>query len=182
DVVFNWFTEPDHIQHVYGVGSPEALNALRNADRHVGLLLQKLAALGLADSTDLFVVSDHGFSVQTSAVNVTRALMDAGLKTAPDSADVVVASSGQAVLLHVKAHQPRRIREGVRFLQSQDWMGVLFTAARRPDLRRKAQPRGRCPEITRSSDGYGWVPGTFSLELIHVCNPGRGPDIVLTFP
>ncbi|HJY81849.1 MAG TPA: alkaline phosphatase family protein, partial [Candidatus Binatia bacterium] len=182
DVVFNWFTEPDHIQHVYGVGSPEALNALRNADRHVGLLLQKLAALGLADGTDLFVVSDHGFSVQTSAVNVTQALMDAGLKTALDSDDVVVASSGQSVLLHVKARQPRRITEIVRFLQTQDWTGVLFTAARRPDLRRKAQPRGRCPEITRPSDEYGWVPGTFSLELIHVCNPERGPDIVLTFP
>jgi len=28
---------------------------------------------------------------------------------------------------------------------------------------------------------YGWVPGTFSLELIHACNPERGPDILLTF-
>jgi hypothetical protein len=120
DVVFNWLTEPDHTQHVYGVGSPEALHALRNADRHVGLLLRKLAALGLADGTDLFVVSDHGFSVQTSAVNVTQALIDAGLKTAPDSDDVVVASSGQSVLLHAKARQPRRITEIVRFLQTQD--------------------------------------------------------------
>jgi len=78
----------------------------------------------------------------------------------------VIASSGGSVLLHVKDRNPERIKEIVTFLHSQSWAGVLFTAANHTD---KEKIRGR-------------VDGSFSLELIHMFNAERGPDIVLTFP
>jgi hypothetical protein len=47
DVVLNWFTEPDGSHHSFGAGSPEGTTAIRNDDRNVGLILDKLRALGL---------------------------------------------------------------------------------------------------------------------------------------
>ena len=175
DVILNWLTEPDNIQHATGANSPESVNTIRNDDRNVGLVIEKLKQLGLEDKTDLFVVSDHGFGLENFTVNTAKELIDAGLKSAPNSDDVVVASSSQAVLLHVKNRDPERIEQIVKFLQQQDWFGVAFTAADRPGSPSKAVAR-------RSARPQGWVEGTFSLELIHQSNPERGADILLTFP
>lgn len=173
DVIINWLTEPDHMQHAFGAGSPESLQMLQNNDRHIGRILDTLQALGLAERTDMFVVSDHGFSRVTCAINVVEALMEAGLKASLDSDDVVLASSDQAVLLHVRDHAPERIQQLVQWLQSQEWIGVIFTRGTRPT---------EVGGPSASVDPQGWVDGTFSLELIHLANEERGPDILFTFP
>ena len=173
DVIINWLTEPDHMQHAFGAGSPESRQMLQNDDRHIGGIIGTLQHLGLAEWTDLFVVSDHGFSRVTFAINVEQELMEAGLKASLDSDDVVLASSDQAVLVHVRDREPGRIRQLVQWLQAQEWIGVIFT-------RRAEAAVGRGP-IT-SPDPQGWVDGTFSLELIHLANEERGPDILFTFP
>jgi arylsulfatase A-like enzyme len=152
DVVINWLTEPDHSQHHVGVGSPAAREALRNSDREVA---QVLAGLDAA-STSVLVVSDHGFTTNTAGVDVAGALVEAKLKAAPDSPDVILASSGQAVALHVRDHDPDRIARLARFIQGQDWGGVVFSAA--------------------------GVDGAFPLELINLANRDRGPDLLFTFP
>ena len=173
DVVINWLTEPDHMQHAFGAGSPQSLRMLHNNDRHIGRILDTLQVLGLAEHTDIFVVSDHGFSRVAFAVNVVQELVEAGLKTSMNSDDVVLASSDQAVLLHVHEHAPERIQPIVEWLQAQEWTGVIFTrGARATD--------GRGPFA--SPEPQGWVDGTFSLELIHLANEARGPDILFTFP
>ncbi|MGH7384374.1 MAG: alkaline phosphatase family protein, partial [Candidatus Rokuibacteriota bacterium] len=156
DVVINWLTEPDHSQHHVGVGSEAAREALRNDDREIAQVLSAVDALGLAASTSLLVVSDHGFTTNTAGVNVAGALVEAGLKAAPDSTDVILASSGQAVALHVEGHDPDRIARLARFVQSREWGGVIFAA----------EP----------------VEGAFPLELIHVANRERSPDLLFTFP
>ncbi len=167
DVVLAWMSEPDHTQHVMGVGSPEAREILQNDDRHVGFILKKLETLGLLDQTNIFIISDHGFGTLGFGVNVNRELIKAGLKAGADSDDVVSASSGGAVLLHVKEHDSERIKRIVKFLQSQEWTGAIFTAGKNQSGDDRAS---------------GSVEGTFSLELIHMYNRERGPDIVLTFP
>jgi predicted AlkP superfamily pyrophosphatase or phosphodiesterase len=173
DVVINWLTEPDHMQHAFGAGSLQSLQMLHNDDRHIGRILDTLQTLGFAAQCDLFVVSDHGFSRVTAAVDVVQELLAAGLKTALDSDDVVLASSDQAVLLHVRDHAPERIQQIVEWLQAQAWTGVIFThAARAPDQRRPVA----------SPEPQGRVDGTFSLELIHLAHEARGPDILFTFP
>jgi arylsulfatase A-like enzyme len=167
DVIVNWLTEPDHLEHAFGAGSPEARAAIRNDDREIGLVLDRLRELGLADKTNIIVVSDHGFGHGIFGVNVTGELVKAGLKLGPDSDDVVVASSGQTMSLHVRDRNPERIGEIVRFLQRQPWVGVLFTG-------------GKPGETGMPVEGR--VPGTFALELVHLANSERGPDIVFTFP
>jgi pimeloyl-ACP methyl ester carboxylesterase len=115
-------------------------------------------------STAVFVVSDHGFTTNAGSVDVAAELVAAGLKAAPDSTDVVLASSGQAVALHVAGRDPERIAKLVSFVQSREWGGVSSLPAR------------------GSGDPHGRVPGTFALELIHVANAERAPDVLLTFP
>ena len=176
-VVIDWQTEPDGAQHSHGTGSQEARKALANSDRNLGLTLAKLQELGLADKTDVIVLSDHGFSLHNFKVDATRALINAGLKTGADSDDVVLASNGQSVLVHVKGRDPQRIRKIVRFLQTQDWVDVIFTDKLRPTESGRLSRRGRKPV-----DELGWVSGTFSLQLIKQVNFHRGPDILFTLP
>ncbi|HKC07463.1 MAG TPA: alkaline phosphatase family protein [Methylomirabilota bacterium] len=152
DVVINWLTEPDHSQHHVGVGSPAAREALRNDDREIA---QVLAGLDAA-RTSVLVVSDHGFTTNTAGVDVAGALIEAKLKAARDSTDVILASSGQAVALHVEGRDAERIARLARFIRSQDWGGVVFSAEA--------------------------VEGAFPMELINVATRDRGPDLLFTFP
>ena len=164
DVVLNWLTEPDHSLHNLGVGAAGARAALQADDREIAGVLEALGALGRLDTAAVLVLSDHGFSTNTAGVDVAGALVEAGLKAAPDSDDVVLASSGQAVGLHVAGRDRARIERIARLIQSRDWGGVVFTAERGP------------------GDTRGTAEGTFSLELIHLASAERGPDLVLTFP
>jgi arylsulfatase A-like enzyme len=163
-VVVNWLTEPDHTQHHLGVGAPAAREALRHDDEEIARVLAAVDALGLTAVTSVFVVSDHGFTVNTAGVDVAGALIDAGLKASRTSTDVVLASSGQAVALHVAHHDPERVAAIVGLVQQRDWGGVLFTGE------------------VQAGDPHGTVPGTFSLALIHAANSERGPDVLFTFP
>jgi arylsulfatase A-like enzyme len=126
-----------------------------------------LRELNLAERTNIVVVSDHGFGHAVFGIDLAGELIKAGLKQGPDSDDVVIASSGQTALLHVRDHNAERIGAIVRFLQKQSFAGVLFTA-------------GRPGQSSVPIEGR--EPGTFSLELIHLAQAERGPDIVLTFP
>jgi arylsulfatase A-like enzyme len=163
-VVINWLTEPDHTQHHDGVGSPAARAALRHDDGEIAGVLTTLDGLGLAGTTAVLVTSDHGFTTNTAGIDVAHELIEAGLKASTDSHDVVLASSGQAIGLHVAGHDPARIAALACFLQSRDWGGVVFTAACAP------------------GDPLGTVEGTFSLEMIHCACADRGPDLLATFP
>ncbi len=156
EVVIDWLTEPDGSQHRFGVGSREARTALYNSDRSIGQTLERIVELGLGNDTDVFVLSDHGFSWHNHAVNVVQELVRGGLKSAAESDDVVVASNGQSVLMYVKNHDAARIARLVRFLNSQPWVDVVFTKAP--------------------------VAGAFSLELIHGAHPERATDILFTLP
>ncbi|HZP67380.1 MAG TPA: alkaline phosphatase family protein [Rudaea sp.] len=62
DLSVVWLRNPDSTEHPYGVGSPNFHTALKAQDELLGKLEDKLAELGLADTTDLIVVSDHGHS------------------------------------------------------------------------------------------------------------------------
>jgi arylsulfatase A-like enzyme len=57
-----WIRDPDTTQHLYGVGSPNARDALRATDAMLGQLRARLKQLGEEETTDIIVVSDHGHS------------------------------------------------------------------------------------------------------------------------
>jgi arylsulfatase A-like enzyme len=174
DVLIDWMSEPDDTQHAKGVGSPEALLALRNCDRNLGLLLNKLQDLGLKDRTDLIMVSDHGFAEHTQGVNVKQNLINAGLKASMESNDVVLVPNAQSILVHVKNHDAVKIKRIVAYLQQQNWTDVIFTSEKRPAANKQTTLRDT------QANPAGWVAGTFSLEFIHEANKERGPDILFT--
>jgi predicted AlkP superfamily pyrophosphatase or phosphodiesterase len=163
DVLIDWMTEPDTTQHRHGVGSPEALSMLKQVDGQLGLFLKKLRSLDLYDQTNILVLSDHGFARNASGVAISDALVKNKLKASADSDDVVIVSEGSTNLLYVRNKDRKNVEKIVRYLQAQPWTGAIFT-----------------PAAKRSGE-RGWLPGTFSLELIHEASEGvRAPDVLFT--
>lgn len=64
-VVTLYFDHVDHEGHSHGPDSPQVRDALVDADRAIGRLLDGLAARGLDDRVNLIVVSDHGMATVT---------------------------------------------------------------------------------------------------------------------
>jgi hypothetical protein len=85
-VLVFWSRDPDGTQHnqgdslnvlVPGINGPTSLAAIRNADDDLARIRSALNELGLLDSTNIIVTSDHGFSTiskesQTSSTIKTR--------------------------------------------------------------------------------------------------------------
>jgi arylsulfatase A-like enzyme len=73
-----WLRDPDSTQHNYGIGTPSWRDAMQANDALLGRIRGKLDELGLAASTDLILVSDHGHSNVSGATNVfpLRAVRD----------------------------------------------------------------------------------------------------------
>ncbi len=130
-----WLSEPDYTQHQHGLGSDQALAAIRNSDRNLGRVVDALKAKGMLESTDILVVSDHGFSTIDRSINVSAALRAAGfdavreLNEAPKPGQVVVAGNGGTVLLYVIGHDAEIIRRVAEYLQTSDFAGPIFARA-----------------------------------------------------
>jgi arylsulfatase A-like enzyme len=71
-----WLRNPDGTEHAYGVNGADARDALHAQDALLGRLEGALADCGLASTTDLIVVSDHGHSnvAGPAALFPTRAI------------------------------------------------------------------------------------------------------------
>lgn len=152
-----WLSEPDGSQHLAGVGSPQASEGTRAADAQLGRILSYLDSRGLADATDVLVVSDHGQSTVAQTVNIAEELVAAGLKSGLDSDDVSVVDNGGCALVYVRDHDQARAREVATFLMGRPWCGPLFVSAHHES-----------------------VAGALPLRLVHgQCD--RAPDILLSF-
>jgi len=57
-----YFVDVDDATHRYGTDAPETLAAIRTVDRMIGLLVAGLEQRGIASTTNLVVVSDHGMA------------------------------------------------------------------------------------------------------------------------
>ncbi len=154
-----WLAEPDISQHFSGVGSPQSLAGIKSSDANLGLVLADLESRGLRASTDVFVISDHGFSTIGRKVDVAHELAANGFHAVRKArgglqpAEVIVVSGGGTTLLYVGGHDAATIRRLVAYVQLQDWAGVLFTR-----------------------DG---LPGTFPLAAAHVDSP-EAPDLMIS--
>ena len=153
-----WLSEPDFSQHATGPGSPTSLQAIKSDDDNLARVLKELETRGVRDKTDVFVMSDHGFSTILRTVKLDQALRTAGFnavrefKEPPKNGDVLVVGSGGSVLLYVIGHDPKLVLQLVEFLQQQDFVGVIFT--REP------------------------MQSTFTLDQVRI-NTSHTPDIVI---
>jgi arylsulfatase A-like enzyme len=155
-----WLAEPDSSQHSTGPGSRESLAAIRSSDTNLGLVLAELDRRGLRTTTDVFVVSDHGFSTIRRAIDVAADLSAAGFnatRTAPgglQTGQVLVVGNGGTVFFYVGGPDRDLRRRVASWAQTRDWAGVVF--AREP------------------------VEGAFGLATVHLDSP-EAPDVAVAF-
>src|SRR5437867_448017 len=114
-----WLSEPDFSQHDTGPGSDTSLAALKSSDNNLRRVLDELDRLGLRATTDVLVVSDHGFSTIAKTVDIAQTLRDAGFKAIrdffdpPAKDDLLVVGNGGATLLYAIGHDLNLVRKVV---------------------------------------------------------------------
>lgn len=151
-----WFSDPDGAAHSDGIGSPLALKALSDVDHEFGRIIDSLRHSGLLQHYNILISTDHGFVTYAGKEDVTGFLIKEGLKQSRESEDVVVSEGA----IYVKGHDSVLIRTIVQRLQSQEWVGALYTKAR------------------QAGSMQGSIPGTLSFESIH-WNHERAGDILV---
>jgi arylsulfatase A-like enzyme len=95
-----WLSDPDYSQHNFAPGSQTGLASLKSSDDNLAALLAALDTKGIKEMTDVFVVSDHGFSTISNSVDMAAVLSEAGFNAArqfkeqPKAGDILAASLG----------------------------------------------------------------------------------------
>jgi len=155
-----WLGEPDLTEHESAPGAPSALAAIKSSDENLAAVLSALDQQGARKTTDIFVVSDHGFSTIGRSIDLRKILNDTGFvaKTEfddqPKPGDIMLVGNGGSVLFYVVGHDPAVTRRLVEFLQQSDFAGVILTKQ--------------------------GLPGTFHLSDAKIDNP-HAPDVVMAF-
>src|SRR5712671_6098734 len=140
-----WLSEPDYTGHHTPLGSPAHRRAIASADANVSRVAETVSSLDPIGQNILFVVgSDHGMETVDETIDLDELLIDAGLKHAPSSSDVVVAPNGSAALLYFADPAGTLVGEVVRFLEAQDWVGRVFAG---PDLAAPGLPTNSAMQI-----------------------------------
>src|SRR5881397_2496966 len=158
-----WLGEPDLTQHESAPGAPAALAAIKSADENLAAVLAALDQRDARGTTDMFVVSDHGFSTIRRSIDLRKILSDAGFvaktefESQPEPGEIMLVGNGGSVLFYVVGHDEKLIHRLVEFLQQSDFTGVIFTK----------EP----------------MEGTFTLEQAKMDRPGpdHRPDVVMSF-
>jgi arylsulfatase A-like enzyme len=126
-----WLSEPDYTGHHTPLGSPEHKRAIAAADANVRRVAETVAKLDSGGEDILFVVgSDHGMETVAETIDLDALLIDAGLKRAPGSSDVVVAPNGTAALVYFAEPENARVTAVTRLLESMEWVGQVFAGER----------------------------------------------------
>ncbi len=128
-----WMSEPDYAQHGSAPNSAVAKHALKSSDDNLGRLLKALDDAKARESTAIFIVSDHGFSTISRAIDTAGLLNDAGFhafksySAPPAIGDVMVVPNGGSVSLYVAGRDKRTVQRLVEFLQASEFAGVIFS-------------------------------------------------------
>ena len=156
-----WLGDPDYTQHQLGPGSYAALAAVHSSDTNLGTVLKALEAKGVRDQTDVFIVSDHGFSTVDRILDLLTPSEDrlgsrlhVTLLRTPEPGEVLVVALGGSTLLYVIDHDREVTQRLVDFLQQSNFSGPIFTRET--------------------------LPGTFALKDARIDTP-NAPDIVFSY-
>ena len=154
-----WFSDPDGTAHSDGIGVPSSMASIKSVDEQFGRIIADLEAKHLTDNFNIIISTDHGFVTHIGKEGVADFLISQGLKMSKESEDVVLAEGA----IYVKDHNPVIIQKIVTALQSQDWIGGIFTKAAKP------------------GDLKGSIEGTVSFDAIHWNHPDRSGDILVDY-
>jgi len=133
-----WLSEPDDTEHQTAPGDPAAVAAIKSSDQNLARVLAALdrpasAKATARQATDIFVVSDHGFSTIALSIDIRKILRDGGFDavtefvTEPKPGQIMIVGNGGTVLFYVIGHDTAVTHRLVEFLQQTDFAGVIFT-------------------------------------------------------
>jgi arylsulfatase A-like enzyme len=131
-----WLSDPDITQHEYAPGSELSLAAVRSSDRHLAVVLEALAKKNARETTDLLVVSDHGFSTIERSIDFPAELRKAGFDAVaafegtPKAGQIMVVGNGGTILFYVIEHDQKVTSRLIEWLQRSDFAGVVFARER----------------------------------------------------
>ena len=175
-----WLRNPDSTEHSYGPGSAASREALRDIDQLLGRLRSALERLGLAASTDLIVVSDHGHSSVSGPLDLfpLRAIADGGVGGLDPGGYSVSGEVRTADLINRSA-LGLRASDGVGCFYGPVMSGILASGAPvYPGIRCGEKPgttvAPKVPPALGPKDVVVVVNG--GSEYLHV--PSRDPEVV----
>jgi arylsulfatase A-like enzyme len=181
-----WLGEPDLTQHESAPGAPGALAAIKSADENLAAVLSALNQRDARGTTDVFVVSDHGFSTIARSIDLRKILNDAGFvaktefENEPKPGDIMLAGNGGSVLFYVTGHDATVTRRLVEFLQQSDFAGVIFTKESMEgtfDLRQATIQNDHAPDVVMafrwndSKNQFG-IPGMIDADWQRAAGKG----------
>ncbi len=98
----------DAVQHSYGARSLASNSALILADRQLQRIIDAVRRAGIADSTTIFVVSDHGFKTYHHVIHPNALLRQKGLLRSADDCDGWVIPEGGSAMVYVTREEKRK--------------------------------------------------------------------------
>src|SRR5689334_14843181 len=140
-----WLSEPDYTGHHTPLGSPAHRCAIASADENVRRVAETVAELDpMGDETLFLIGSDHGMETVADTIDLDGLLIEAGLKKASESSDVVVAPNGTSALLYFADPAGALVGQVAGFIGSQEWAGRTFVGA---NLAEAGLPTGSAMQI-----------------------------------
>lgn len=152
-----WLSDPDLTQHQYAPGAEPSMAAIRSSDRNLASVLDALSKKNARATTDLLVVSDHGFSTVERGIDFTIELRAAGFDAVaafdqtPKAGQVLTVGNEGTILFYIVEHDHAVISRLIEWLQHSDLAGVIFTREK--------------------------LEGAFPLETVRA-NTADAPDVV----
>ena len=127
DVSLVWLCEPDETFHWHGIGSPEALDAIRGVDAAFGEILKRKAAEIESGDLHIIAMSDHGqISLAGAKIGLQDRMRGAGFGLDGSPPDYLV-SVHNAGGIWVREQNFDLIGRAVDWLEAQTFIGPVFT-------------------------------------------------------
>lgn len=152
-----WYSDPDGTAHSDGMGSSTVTEAIKAVDAQFGRILDAMKRQNIERHYNIIITADHGFVTHVGKMGISDFLIEEGLKKDKKSTDVIVVGGA----IYVENHDTGAIQKIVAALQGQDWVGAIFTEAKKP------------------GEPVGSVQGTLSFESIHWNHKERASDILV---
>jgi arylsulfatase A-like enzyme len=128
-----WLSDPDLTQHEHSPGAEPSIAAIRSSDRNLANVLEALSKKNVRDQTDVFIVSDHGFSTIERAINFPETVRAAGFEAfaafeeTSKPGQIMVVENAGSILFYIIEHDRKVAARLVEWLQRSDFAGVIFS-------------------------------------------------------
>lgn len=123
------FLLTDGMQHRFGPKSPEAYDALRNVDEHIGEVFNAIEKSGLRDSTTVFILADHGFELVKKQIVSSTILRKAGLlETRDGKTRVQTIPEGGTLMVYCRSAKTREADRAkvIELFKNQEGVGEII--------------------------------------------------------